>query len=336
MTRPARVSVVVPFRDAAATLPALAKALAESSGGAELVGVDDASTDGGADILRGAGFRIVTHEMRRGPAAARNAGAREAKGEVLLFLDADVIPPAGLIEHVAARFAADAALVALSGVYDDTPANAGLVPRYKALRHATWFHGVKRFGSLETACGAVRRDAFLEAGGFDERYAGADVEDYEFGYRLAGRAGIEIDPVMCVRHHFPGLRRELANIGRRAFLWARLARPSFFDTAATTRVEALGAMASLAAEATLFACLAVLLIGEVAGVNVFFVARSVAFAALAFFLLSAGLRGRFLFRCLARGGPFFAIAAFAIVVLSDLVVVPCAVAGTIVKLVRGR
>jgi len=78
------------------------------------------------------------------------------------------------------------------GSYDSRPAATGLVSQYKNLVHR-FVHqtsGPDAF-TFWGACGAVRREAFLSLGGFDERYVDPSIEDIELGYRLR-RAGYRI------------------------------------------------------------------------------------------------------------------------------------------------
>jgi len=91
----AQVAVIIPARNAAATLKATLDGLAQQDFGEpfDVVVVDDASTDGTAEIARQHGARVVSGGGS-GPAAARNAGAHETAAEFLAFTDADCIPEA--------------------------------------------------------------------------------------------------------------------------------------------------------------------------------------------------------------------------------------------------
>ncbi len=94
----ARISVVVPAYNEAAVLPeTLARIDAEA---AEVIVVDNGSTERTAEIAEDAGARVVS-EPRRGVARARNAGAAMARGDVLVFVDADVLLPDGALARVA-------------------------------------------------------------------------------------------------------------------------------------------------------------------------------------------------------------------------------------------
>ena len=157
--------------------------------------VDDASSDGSAALAESWGARVLRHESRRGPAAARNAGARVASCALVFFLDADVAVHPETLARAVARFDADPGLAALFGSYDAEPEAPGLVSGFRNLLH----HYVHQQGefvddarparSFWTGCGAIRRQVFLDLGGFDPGlYRRPAIEDIELGYRMT-RAG---------------------------------------------------------------------------------------------------------------------------------------------------
>jgi GT2 family glycosyltransferase len=120
-----------------------------------------------------------------------------------VFVDSDVEVHRGALDRVRAAFAADPELTAIFGSYDDEPAARGLVSRFRNLLH----HHVHQQSAGEATTfwaglGAIRRDAFLAAGGFDARsYRAAMTEDIELGMRMS-RAGarIVLDPELRARH----------------------------------------------------------------------------------------------------------------------------------------
>ena len=132
-----------------------------------------------------------------GPAHARNAGAAVATGEVLVFLDSDVVVRPDTFKRFRAAFAADPDLVALFGSYDDSPSPDGVVSTFRNLLHHHMHQGsAGRATTFWAGLGAIRRDAFLAAGGFDaDRFPVPSVEDVELGLRLhAAGATIKLDP----------------------------------------------------------------------------------------------------------------------------------------------
>ena len=129
--------------------------------------------------------RVIQLPQRGGPARARNVGACHANGDILLFIDADVAVPPGLLHQLGEAFSAKNNLAAVIGSYDLDPPAPGLVSQYKnLLHHYVHQHSRKDAVTFWGACGAVRRDVFASLGGFDERYRRPSVEDIEFGYRL--------------------------------------------------------------------------------------------------------------------------------------------------------
>lgn len=252
---PPAVSVVIPAFGAERYLARCLSALAEQDAPPdrfEIIVVDDASPDAGAALAERAGARVLRHSTNRGAAAARNTGAAAAHGEVLLFLDADVVPAPTLVSACAAAFAAGEA--AATGRYEASPANAVAFARYKALW--TWYcwerTGARtgESGHLQGALAAVRRDVFNRLGGFDETYEGGSVEDYEFSIRLV-RAGhrIAFCEGMTGQHHFPGFGTVARNYWDRTRMWARL-RPqdrSFSSGQANRRSATAAVCAAVAA-----------------------------------------------------------------------------------------
>jgi len=146
---------------------------------------------------------VVDRADRPGPAAARNAGAARASGDVLVFVDADVLPHPDAFRRIRAAFAAEPGLVALFGSYDDSPAADGVVSGFRNLLH----HYVHQQapGEAETfwaGLGAVRREQFFAADGFDaDRYPNPSVEDIDLGLRLtAAGADVRLDPELQGTH----------------------------------------------------------------------------------------------------------------------------------------
>lgn len=162
-----------------------------------------------------------------GPAAARNAGASRVATDVLVFVDSDVEAHPDALARIERHLAADPGLAAVFGAYDDEPAAPGLTSRFRNLLH----HHVHSSspGEAETfwaGLGAVRREAFEAAGGFDaERFPRASVEDVELGMRLRERgARVLLDPQIRGRHlkAWTLLTMVRTDFARRGVPWMRL------------------------------------------------------------------------------------------------------------------
>ncbi|MBD2578576.1 glycosyltransferase [Oscillatoria sp. FACHB-1406] len=171
----------------------------------EVIVVGDGDTDGSWEKAQLFGFEGIRLPESRGPATARNIGAKQAKNEILFFVDADVEIYPDTLTKIAAVFESDPQLAALIGSYDDAPGAANFLSQYKNLFH----HYTHQISSEEAstfwgACGAIRRDIFLEMGGFDESYRLPCVEDIELGYRLK-KAGYRIQ--LCKEIQVKHLKR---------------------------------------------------------------------------------------------------------------------------------
>jgi GT2 family glycosyltransferase len=222
-----RLSVVIPARNAQASLARCLEAVRRNaSGSVEIVVVDDGSQDGSGAIASSFGATVVRHDVPTGPAAARNAGARAATAPIVLFVDADVVLADDAIERIVAGFDDDPDRAAIFGSYDDAPEAGAFVSDYRNIFHH-FVHQSSREESQSfwAGCGAVRRPVFLALGGFDERYRRASIEDIEFGGRLA-RAGhrIHLDKrVRCTHLKRWTFASILAtDIRDRAYPWTRL------------------------------------------------------------------------------------------------------------------
>ncbi|MFL5832425.1 MAG: glycosyltransferase [Solirubrobacterales bacterium] len=170
---------------------------------------------------------IIQRQGDSGPAAARNRAAAESDADVLVFVDADVEVHRDALERIERRFGEDPDLTAIFGAYDDSPADPGLPSQYRNLLHHHVHSGAA--GEAETfwaGLGAIRRERFEEAGGFDaDRYPQPSVEDIELGMRLCRHgARIVLDPQIRGRHlkRWTVLSIARTDFARRGVPWARL------------------------------------------------------------------------------------------------------------------
>ncbi len=166
----------------------------------ECIVVDDGSEDGSAAIAEAAGFPVVSYGGRRGAAFARNFGSCAARGEILLFIDADVEVPPGTAGRVLAGFEEDPARGAVIGSYDDRPGSPAFLSQYRNLLHCyTHQTSSAEASTFWTGCGAVRTGVFRLQGGFSP--ACSHMEDMELGLRLLRDGGrIRLDKGLTVKH----------------------------------------------------------------------------------------------------------------------------------------
>jgi GT2 family glycosyltransferase len=203
---------------------------------------------------------VVDRAAAPGPAAARNEGAGRATGDVLVFVDADVVPHADAFRRIRRGFDGDPALTALFGSYDDAPEAPGLVSTFRNLLH----HHVHQDGGGPTSTfwaglGAVRRDAFAAVGGFDaDRYRVPAVEDIDLGLRLcAGGGRIVLDPAVQGTHLKAWSLTEMVrtDFSRRGVPWTELllrrgAPFTVLNLGWRHRLSALASVAGMAGVAT--------------------------------------------------------------------------------------
>jgi len=173
------------------------------------------------------GASLLSTGQRSGPAAARNLAAHHARGDILLFVDADVELHADAVERIRAHFTADPELAAVFGSYDATPTAPGLVSRFRnLLHHHTHLSHPGPACTFWAGCGAIRRDRFLALGGFDaEAYHQPCIEDIEFGLRLSDAGGRSLlDPAIQGTHHKRWTLASMVttDIHQRAIPWSRL------------------------------------------------------------------------------------------------------------------
>ena len=191
------MSVIVPAHNAAGQLGRTLRALRASKVNTlpwELIVVDDASTDATAPVA--ARFADVIVQLRgspHGPAYARNRGVEASRGEILVFVDADVIVHPDALQRIVDTLRTAPDVAAVFGSYDAQPEDPGVASKYRNLLHHHVHH--RNAGDAETfwaGLGAMRRQAFFEAGTYDEwHYSRPQIEDIELGRRLR-RAGYRI------------------------------------------------------------------------------------------------------------------------------------------------
>ncbi len=181
---PTQLSVVVPATNAPPTLPLCLEAIR-------------AALQPPEEIL------VVDEPWQTSPGRARNLGAARARGDVLVFVDADVRVHQDAFVRIRRAFDRDPGLTAVFGSYDDRPASPGVISSFRnLLHHHVHQSSPGRATTFWAGLGAVRRDTFLRVRGFDEqRYPRASIEDIELGLRLTDAGSvIRLDPDLLGTH----------------------------------------------------------------------------------------------------------------------------------------
>lgn len=190
--RPA-VSVVVPALNARSSIARCVAALGRQTmprDRYELIVVDDASTDDTASLAAATGARVVHVEHRRGPGGARNAGIEAARGDIIVFTDADCEPCDTFLDALVRPLLESPSVGGTKGSY--LTRQSSLVARFVQLEYEERYRRMRRhewIDFVDTYAACFRRDDLLRAGGFDTRLR--QCQDQELSFRLTAQ-GIRI------------------------------------------------------------------------------------------------------------------------------------------------
>lgn len=181
-----QATVIIPFHrnlsQLAQSLPAARRSLPD----AEILVVLDGAIEDCASLIASAGAHTVTvPDGPRGPAVARNVAASKATGDVIVFVDADVVPAADALSGMCRFLESNPDVAAVFGAYDHDPAEKNFMSQYKNLSHACVHEmGNPEAGTFWAGLGAIRTAVFRSVAGFDERFVRPSIEDIELGYRM--------------------------------------------------------------------------------------------------------------------------------------------------------
>jgi len=195
------ISIVIPTHNSNITLCETLRSISKQSVFPhELIIVDDASDDPVAvtapqfaQIIQklknnSIEVKIIRIDKKQGPAAARNKGAESAKSDIVLFLDADVILQPEGIKRIVNTYSKQSDITAVQGVYtSEIESQSSVFSKFQ--NH--YYHFAFKTISIQypsvcaTFCFAVKRDVFVEMGGFNTNIKSPTVEDEAFGYDLA-------------------------------------------------------------------------------------------------------------------------------------------------------
>jgi len=196
------ISIVIPVHNERQRLDRCLAALRRQSArpDLEIVVVDDGSTDEGVEHLEASGVRVV-RQANQGPAAARNTGAASARGDILLFIDADCVADVDWLREMIRPFE-DGEVVAVKGAYRTLQRE--LVARFVQMEFEHRYRRLKdsrRVDFLASYSVGFRRNYFLDIGGFR-----ADLimnEDVELAYRISRSGGKMVfsrKAIVCHEH----------------------------------------------------------------------------------------------------------------------------------------
>ena len=303
-TRPPSLSIIVPVladpAQAEECIRAMEQALLPQD---EIILVVDGA---GSDFIVPAAtghYTVLKQQNCCGPAAARNLGASRARGDVFVFIDADVIAAPENLSKIRAIFSQHAAPAAVFGSYDERPADPGFLSQYRnLLHHFVHQRSERRANTFWSGFGAIQRGAFVAVGGFNEAYSKPSVEDIELGMRLREHPFIiELHKDLQAKHlkrwTFVGMLK--TDLFARAIPWTQLIlrRGELEDDLNTTWKDRF----SVAVSALMVLALVLSPLFALAGV-----------LALALFLTLSALNGEFLLFLYRKNGVLFALGSLPI------------------------
>ena len=203
---PVSVSVIVPTWNGAGKIKHCLAALHNQNFDRpfEIIVVDDGSTDDTVEVAAGYPRVRVISQPNAGPAAARNRGAREASGDIVVFTDDDCEPLSGWLTEMSKPFA-DPEVIGAKGIYRTR--QKGIVPRFVQIEYEDRYRRMGRLSQvdfIDTYSAAFRRDRFLEMDGYDVIFPVACAEDVELSYRMSARGWkMVFVPTAIVCHSHP-------------------------------------------------------------------------------------------------------------------------------------
>lgn len=198
------ISIIIPSYNSAKTLNFCLKSVQSSAyKNFEIILVDDKSMDNSINIAKKyPEVKIIRLKQNLGPANARNIGAKNARGQVLVFIDSDVVIEKESLSRIIKDFRKYKSIIAVDGLYSKIPANKGLFSRYLALqKYYNFSRSGKYFSHPTTAFFGIKKDVFIKYNGFNPTYK--EMEDYELGFRIAEEEKILLDKRLTCKHFFP-------------------------------------------------------------------------------------------------------------------------------------
>lgn len=181
------ISVIVPAYNVEKSIAHCLQALLDQTmprDAYEVIVVDDGSRDATYKIAQSFGVRVLL-QKNGGAAAARNLGAQNARGDIVIFIDADSVPDKSWLEKMITPFS-NAEIVGASGEKKTRQTN--LWAQYVQIEYDYKYdlmraHAYTDF--IDSSTAAYRRAVFVQNGGFDTSFM--EAEDTELSFRLAER-----------------------------------------------------------------------------------------------------------------------------------------------------
>ncbi len=156
----------------------------------EIIVVDDCSTDSTLEKLKKYECRVIELKRNRGVANARNVGAKHAKADLLVFVDSDLMVYKNTFSKMLEVYESGQDIKVVGAVESGkcfSPKFSDNFCTLKICYDYKWKKGVKfvdNYSAFNSECGLIEKKVFEEVGGFNTKYKGAGVEEYDTGYEI--------------------------------------------------------------------------------------------------------------------------------------------------------
>ena len=189
-------------------LKSVERALKNATSEYEVLIVDDGSRADLEPIVKEFSFaRFIKLAKNEGPAAARNRGALEARGEYFIFFDSDTVLKEDALKLFEDSFKKGDGIVV--GEYAREPLEKGFFPTVKSVITRSWTPKSNYVSVFALRAAGIKKEIFDSLGGFDRNIKTASVEDFEFGDRLTEKGHkILYRPDILVYHHHPSFAKQ--------------------------------------------------------------------------------------------------------------------------------
>lgn len=222
------VSIIMPAYNSEKTIDLCLKSIFNSSyKNFKVIVVDDGSTDSTSEKAKKYRCKIIKLKKNRGVAYARNIGARNAKSNLLVFIDSDVIVRKNTLLKLVTAYKSNPTIKIVcatqSGKYLSNNFGAKFIT-LKVFYDYKWEKNekIREHSAITTDCCLIEKKVFDEIKGFNMGYKGAGMEEFEFSYRLNKKGYLKYIYRDILYDHKVSLRKRVNALFRRASLYLPL------------------------------------------------------------------------------------------------------------------
>ncbi len=196
------ISIIIPTYNGEKVIKKCLDSLLDQTYGGdyEIIVVDDGSIDKTIELVREYPVRLLT-QRHSGPATARNLGAKNAEGDILLFIDSDCVAEKDWIDEMIKPLE-DQEIVGVQGRYKTK--QVGIMARFAQYEIEERYERMVKRGYIDfigSYSAAYRKDIFLDQGGFDESFLIASGEDLDLSFGLASKGHKMIYNQQAIVYH---------------------------------------------------------------------------------------------------------------------------------------